>query len=404
MSITIRLPRHDHYEAQFSKNWFQSIFPNSVISQALRDPDAEEINLTDPSVTPSILDFLSAIMDQGAIPKTIPDSKELLEADRYLNIDLFPVLADIHREYTDVFDVNIVDMKEVDKHYAELLKNAIGCGYATLIQYVFNHTNPSEHSDVDQSLMLKAFYNPNMTRLFLQREIDPTLENNRILISAIKSDNGSVVRILLADSRIDPTYPDNRPLLRAIQGNSPSALEELLKDSRIDPSIHDNEPLALALDTIEWAIETTGDLRILDLLLADPRIDPSSRHNNLLKRVSGCERLYGYLPLILSNPKINPSVDNNFALRCLFESDASSDIIQLLMKAPRFNPNLLDYDWLVEDIPDKDARKFYPLIINHPKTCSHLKKFLEDLLSKLSPLKDMAIKSGNLCAEVILNL
>ena len=61
MSITIRLPHHDHYEVRFSKEWFTTMFPHSLIVLSLQDPDVEEIALDNSSIIPGVLDLLLAL-------------------------------------------------------------------------------------------------------------------------------------------------------------------------------------------------------------------------------------------------------------------------------------------------------------------------------------------------------
>ncbi len=87
-NFIIRLPRYSNMESQFNKDWFTSLFPDSLISRALQDPEANDIDITDSSVKPDILNYLHTMYLEGKIPDGTPDRKDLIDADRYLNIDI----------------------------------------------------------------------------------------------------------------------------------------------------------------------------------------------------------------------------------------------------------------------------------------------------------------------------
>ena len=84
-------------------------------------------------------------------------------------------------------NINLLNMEQVNEQYIPIMKCGIYDEYIPLIQYMFNHTKSEEHKVDDQELILSVLHNTDMLRLFLQRDIDPTAENNRILINAIET-------------------------------------------------------------------------------------------------------------------------------------------------------------------------------------------------------------------------
>ncbi len=90
--FTIKLK--DGYSQALSRDKFLSLFPRSMISSALNDLEANEIEITSSHVTPNILNTISDMTENKRIPYPIKCSKdELLLASRYLLIDELEVVA-----------------------------------------------------------------------------------------------------------------------------------------------------------------------------------------------------------------------------------------------------------------------------------------------------------------------
>ena len=321
------------------------------------------------------------VRGRGKIPQREYD-EDLIKADRYLNIDILSVIAD--KKYlsfaTNWPEINLLDLGQLDQNYDTLTRYAIYNDYISLFQYILNHTSPLEHKE-DYSLVFFALDYHTGARIIpflLQRDVDPTINNNRFFIRAIDRDDYQLVRTLLHNPKTDPTYPNNRPLLKAIQSGSSHSLQALLEDPRIDPSFGDNEPLAL---TVSYLLGGTLDgLRILQILLADKRVDPASLNNNLIIMMSTIVDAEEYFPLILSQRGIDPSVNNNMVFLNLARVETPLDTIKLLLADERFDPNVFDYDELfADDIPDK--KELLPSLLNHPRCNEELKKFLETAIA-----------------------
>src|SRR3989304_2972515 len=62
-----------------------------------------------------------------------------------------------------------------------------------------------------------------------------------------------------------------------------------------------------------------GDSEIVELLLADPRVDPSAVNNWTIRFASenGHDKV---VELLLADPRVDPSADNNFAIRIASEN------------------------------------------------------------------------------------
>lgn len=99
----------------------------------------------------------------------------------------------------------------------------------------------------------------------------------------------------------------------------------LLADPRVDPSSQDNAAIILA--------SSKGHSEIVQLLLADDRVDPSARNNAAIKWTSfnGHTEI---IRLLLADDRVDPSARNNAAIRWA-SSYGHTEIVQLLLADPR---------------------------------------------------------------------
>ena len=93
MSLTLRSIPYN-YSVAFSRNEFLKLFPESFPARALeQDPSATEIEIPNRAVTPDALNALKYMVDNGQLPRVIPNPS-YIPASNYLNIDILTVLAD----------------------------------------------------------------------------------------------------------------------------------------------------------------------------------------------------------------------------------------------------------------------------------------------------------------------
>jgi ankyrin repeat protein len=130
--------------------------------------------------------------------------------------------------------------------------------------------------------------------LLLDSRVDPSIEENEALELAVLSGNADIVSFLLKDPRI--TSIDEYILLKAIISRNEETVKVLLSDPRIDPSVNDNNSIKTALrygdlDMVKLLLNDPrvdpssdnnylikeaarkGYSSVVDILLRDPRID-----------------------------------------------------------------------------------------------------------------------------------
>ncbi|KAJ3253176.1 hypothetical protein HK103_000817 [Boothiomyces macroporosus] len=214
---------------------------------------------------------------------------------------------------------------------------------------------------------------------------DPSVDNQKALVYAIKSGSHSVVRILLKDPRISPLNLGQSILEEASENPQICKLfvlddridftkcgdlmftkmsefnnlhiMKLLIDKGIDPAAMDNKALLLSckknhLEICKWllgnesvkqaqvlpSLTVAAELgydRIVDLILNETRLDPSLNGQLLLRKA--CSK--GHLQVVerlLQDKRVDPSVFNNLPLR--LASHGHVDVVKVLMSDYRTNP------------------------------------------------------------------
>jgi hypothetical protein len=113
---------------------------------------------------------------------------------------------------------------------------------------------------------------PQIVRVLLDNErVDPTVENNEALISAIEIGDIEIFKMLLNDKRVDPSANRNYALRTAAYEGEDEIVMLLLMDRRTDPTDANNDA---------WQAAVEGNkFTVVDLLLQDGRVDPTVGHN-----------------------------------------------------------------------------------------------------------------------------
>jgi len=133
-----------------------------------------------------------------------------------------------------------------------------------------------------------------------------------------------VVELLLTDGRLNPEHKDSIALVRASAQGRGSVVALLLSDSRVDPSTNNNKCIreAVRSEVEEDRDQHEGRMHTIRLLLADSRVDPSADNNQAVRSTSVEYREEnGYdmtdrvkiLNVLLGHPKIPLTVKEQYA-------------------------------------------------------------------------------------------
>jgi ankyrin repeat protein len=176
---------------------------------------------------------------------------------------------------------------------------------------------------------------------------------------------GDVTRV--KEALDDPdfvTAPLPGALLAGASRNGHAAIVELLLlDPRVDPTADDNAAIQLASECghdsvvkllladprVDPAADDNSAIRyssiygedsVVKLLLADPRVDPAA-HKNFAIQASSGRGHESVVKLLLADPRVDPAAHNNFTIRRA-SSGGHARVLKLLLADPRVDPTALD--------------------------------------------------------------
>jgi hypothetical protein len=133
---------------------------------------------------------------------------------------------------------------------------------------------------------------------------------------------------LLGDPELDGGLPG--AILAAASRNGRTAIVQLLlADSRVDPSVDEDDAIKLA--------SARGHDSVVKLLLADPRVDPAADSSEAIRNASFNGHA-SVVELLLADPRVDPAADSNMAMRYAIFKDHSS-VVKLLLADPRVDPS-----------------------------------------------------------------
>jgi ankyrin repeat protein len=145
---------------------------------------------------------------------------------------------------------------------------------------------------------------------------------------AVKIGNMKMVRNCLKTS-FNSSVNNTITIKNASEYGHASVVQLLLKDPRIDPTADDNYAIRLA--------SLYGHVSVVQLLMNDKRVDPSADNNDAIKLASADGHI-AVVQLLLKDKRVDPTADNNYALRWATENGHTA-VVQLLLNDPRVNPS-----------------------------------------------------------------
>ena len=262
------------------------------------------------------------------------------------------------------------DIKQIENPTIEDLIHVVIKGNEEAIKYLIDEKKILEKLDPsinDNELIIESAKHGNekMTKLLLQdSRVDPSAQDNIAIIKAVQNGHVNIVELFLKDSRVDPTvqtneiYQNSLSTIAAMNGHI-NMVELLLKDSRVDPSVHESDAIMIAVRHKHFKVAEillqdprvdpsrqkivivmavrNGRINMVELLLKDSRVDPSVNDNDAIVEAAR----FGYeeiLELLLKDSRVDPSAQNNYAIRFAVKNEHEK-MVKLLLKDPRVDPS-----------------------------------------------------------------
>lgn len=233
--FTIALPKYNKGYI-FSRDKFLKYFPNSLISNILEQSSDTDIELTQPFITPDIIDILWYISEKDYIPKiSLNIRSELIKAGDYLNMDLLIVIADPKWDELSL-DKVITNLNE--ENMKDILYSAVSVNYLSLVD------------DILDAWVSKMSV---LVNYLINQGCDPSYNNNVALMVASANGLLDIVNRLLQD----PCAVNDRPIFIACQ----RVIYRLLQIPKVNPFRMRAFGLACVLSHID----------VVKRLLDDPR-------------------------------------------------------------------------------------------------------------------------------------
>jgi len=179
------------------------------------------------------------------------------------------------------------------------------------------------------------------------QQVIPQLQENAVLLDGLleQVDEGKVVehnqipptpviytRLLTLEKHKETLKDPCKWFDKAVETGNADLMDLMLQDPRVDPSVLDNFAIRRA--------SAYGHLAVVDRLLQEDRIDPSA-DNNLSIRLASVRGHHAVVDRLLQDLRVDPSVDNNYAI--LWGSTFGYlAVVDRLLQDERVNPSACD--------------------------------------------------------------
>ena len=116
---------------------------------------------------------------------------------------------------------------------------------------------------------------------------------------------------------------------RSLYRGHDEVVELLLENPRVDPSAEDNYAIRKA--------SQAGEVEVVKLLLKDPRVDPSANYNDAIG-IASRNGHHKVVELLLNDPRVDPTDEANEAIR-MASYQGHHKVVEILVKDPRVDPS-----------------------------------------------------------------
>ena len=271
---------------------------------ARTDDQVALFNLVRFSTSPNIVTHLKKLLQNPTVDPTINDNQVFIEACTRRKIDLVRVLLQDPR--IDISSQNNLAIQMASVGSSTEL-------FTLLLEHLKineDFINAAKDGDLDK-----------INILLTKSNIRPSIKNNLPLLLSFRNGHFEVFKRILQDPRIMFSAPKNLLLTEVVKSGHVDMLNSLLKCKGINPGSNE-------CDFLEAV--SSGNLRIINRLLEDPRVDPSVKRNHAVYLAAKTRNL-DLLERLLEDHRVDPSDFNNIAL-FKASNQGFSEIVQKLLE------------------------------------------------------------------------
>lgn len=336
-TFTVQISTGQQYT--FAREQFAKCFPVGFITEAI--PTDETLILSEPSVTAEVMAMLQFIVNPKDDFKVTPEFREILRrADLYLGTLALTLIAN-----DDIF-VDLPSSSLEMTAYTDMLDKMTKQPKLTLCQYFFARFAPGETKVYDQQC-LETVVEKHVEattpffKLLLQRDVNPSLNDNALLKRCLTTGQFSKAKLLLRNALVMECLDVSGALLMHIKrGCNEEIIDRLLI------------LLGRPLTTVEMlAITMTARHHIpeyIDMLIARG-VNMAQFNYGWLGQLNDDIGSYDFR-VFLKYRDFDVSMGSN-ALLVDNIRDYDWDMARCVIQHPKFNPNVLSVLRLHESIP-----------------------------------------------------
>lgn len=178
MALLLRLPHHGNYEQAVDRDRLVQLFPESLFATTLElDPTIEMMEIQNPDVTPTTLNYLATVVSTGTLPPLPPDvDSRILE--RYFLVRVFGPVGEQNYDFLiKGRNINLLDVKTLQNPqvYYQLLMDGFALQMPALLDYLLAVVPQDTNPAAEQKALIGSILTQNLPlfRQLLRRNVDP---------------------------------------------------------------------------------------------------------------------------------------------------------------------------------------------------------------------------------------
>jgi hypothetical protein len=229
----------------------------------------------------------------------------------------------------------------------DAIRDASDNGHAGVVKLLMADPRVDPAAGTNYAIEFSSRYgHESVVKLLLtDPRVNPAAENNWAIRNASANGYAGVVKLLLGDPRVDPAAFSSEAIRMASFKGHEDVVKLLLADPRVDPAAISNDALLNA--------SYNGRHGVVELLLADPRVRPAADNNHAIRyacferqpddfdgsygaeeaeamRAARLQQRTNTVQLLLADPRVDPSVGHPTALERASESGFVNAVHMLL--------------------------------------------------------------------------
>ena len=252
---------------------------NEPLLNAIKNSNVELVRM--------LIEFSVNINDHNPIPTEAwqYEAKPLTVACTYGNTEIVQLLLKDGR----------IDPSEFDN---QALINASVGGFAEIVEILlkYSQVNPSAQKNkaLNEACRQRSIKVVNL--LVSDPRTQPSYE---AILESIRRKDDDIFLILMNGMKIDPSYQDNILILEASKSGCVGAVEYLLKHAIVDPATENNYPIIEA--------SGRGNYMTVELLLNDFRVNPFDQNSLAISKALK-NRYTDIVTMLLRSPRVSESI------------------------------------------------------------------------------------------------